>query len=43
MGTLDDEEVYNNLGKAQLEIFTRNRPQWCEAIEGAQQREGGGH
>jgi hypothetical protein len=43
MGTLDDEEVYNSLGKPQMEIYTRNRPQWCEAIEGAKQSEGGGH
>ncbi|KAI4845408.1 hypothetical protein E4T44_05629 [Aureobasidium sp. EXF-8845] len=41
MGTLDDEDVYNNLGKPGMEIYTRNRPVWCQAIPGAEQKEGG--
>ncbi|CAD0086415.1 unnamed protein product [Aureobasidium vineae] len=41
MGTLDDENVYDNLGKPGLEIYTKNRPQWCDAIPGAQQKESG--
>ena len=41
MGTIDDEDVYENLGKPQAEIYIRNRPSWCEAIPGAQQKEGG--
>ncbi|CAD0099597.1 unnamed protein product, partial [Aureobasidium mustum] len=41
MGTLDDEDVFDNLGKPGLEIYTKNRPKWCDAIPGAQQKEGG--
>ena len=41
MGTIDDETVYENLGKPGMEIYTRNRPNWCDAIPGAQQKEGG--
>ncbi|KAK6008362.1 hypothetical protein QM012_000265 [Aureobasidium pullulans] len=41
VGTLDDEDVFENLGKPGLEIFTKNRPQWCDAIPGAQQKESG--
>ena len=41
MGTIDDEDVYDSLGKPGMEIYTRNRPSWCGAIEGAQQKEGG--
>lgn len=40
MGTLDDE-TYDHLGKPSMEIYTKNRPEWCEAIPGAQQKEGG--
>jgi hypothetical protein len=39
MGTLDDEEVFEKLGNASLEIYTKNRPSWCEQISGAQQKE----
>jgi hypothetical protein len=41
MGTIDDEDVYENLGKPGMEIYTRNRPGWCEAIPNAEQKEGG--
>ncbi|KAI4733717.1 hypothetical protein E4T50_15740 [Aureobasidium sp. EXF-12298] len=41
MGTLDDQEDIEKLGKPGLELYTKNRPQWCDAIPGAQQMEAG--
>lgn len=38
-GTVDDEDVFNNLGKPKAEIYTKNRPSWCDAIPGAEQKE----
>ncbi|KAI5249252.1 hypothetical protein E4T43_00738 [Aureobasidium subglaciale] len=39
MGTLDDEDAYEGLGKPGMEIYTKNRPSWCEPIPGAEQKE----
>lgn len=38
MGTVDDDDVFNNLGLPGLEIYTKNRPEWCPQIPGAEQK-----
>jgi len=37
-GTLDDKEVLDS-GKPVQEIFVKNRPKWCAAIDGAEQKD----
>ena len=40
MGTVDDDDVYDKVGYPKVEIYTKNRPSWCQAIPGAGQKEG---
>ncbi|KAH9808628.1 DUF636 domain protein [Teratosphaeria destructans] len=39
-GTLDDAAEVEERGRPGQEIFTRNRPRWCEAFPGCGQKEG---
>jgi hypothetical protein len=42
MGTIDDvDDFYEHLGNHGMEIYTKHRPSWCEAIPNAEQKEGG--
>ena len=40
-GTLDDRGYEEREGRPTLEIFTRNRPEWCPAWTDVVTREGG--
>ncbi|KAL1301536.1 hypothetical protein AAFC00_005777 [Neodothiora populina] len=39
LGTLDDADVLNGIGHANLEIFTKDRLSWLQPIPGAEQKE----